>query len=482
MPSYKRIRNAIKRGYTDVFKRILDEEGCVFTSPEESLLEIALECRRYDYVMDILQHPEFNPNCRPFESLNLICETPISGSRRFAAYAETFLKNPRLNLYVFGPQLLLMMKSKGWRGCIKILNDRGVSNDTFLVVDNVETAKRLHKECETIVNGGVDCISFMTSGILCIKEFLQLGFIPVEYSSQEAAIQQKIKAEAILKDIDEPSRRFWGEYTTFNGHYEWHYCSKKFRIQVAVRSCDTYPLLTLPDYEDLIYPSFRPKTDMKLYQMKKYKTYTNVKPTETLFWKAFVDGEYVDCVPCCRYSEGMSRGLYFQMPGRYSGTFYYYEPDSTTFLKCNPEKTEIYENKYQAILCLINNMKDLVEMSSYQKEYLEGISSLPKDLMMTPSELCEFVQKEDYKSLNILFKHGNKKWKDFASDEKRYVGKHLELYALEDSWDRILYHTGWKNNIEMFIFTDMVGGRQKVTEIFDLRKRCESFDNLLYQR
>lgn len=475
--SYDRIRKSIVNGHIGVFGRILMEEGCVFSSPEENLLEVAIKCRMYDCITPILQHSEFNPNCRPFEVLRLLCERS-----KFESHTEMFLNNPKLNLKVFGPQILSMMKFKGWYGCIKILNDRGISDDKFLVIDSVEKAKRLYEECEQIVNEGVDCISFMTSSIKCIREFLNFGFIPAEFSSNEAVIEQKDKAEAILKGTDEASRRFWGEYTTFDGHYEWHYCSKEFRIQIALRSCDTYPLMTLPEYKNLVYPSFRPKTDMKLYRIDKCKMYTEVCHTNTLLWKAFVDDKWVDCVPCSRYSEGMSRGLYFQVPGRYSGTFYYYEPDSTTFLQCNPEKTKTYENKYQAVLDLVPEMEGLVKMSSYQKQFLEGTSSLPKDLMMTPSELCDFIQKEDINTTIILFKHGNKTWKYSASEEKRYVGKHLELYALEDKWDRILYHVGREKGIEVLLFKEMVGGRQKVTEIFDLRKRRKSFCNLLYPR
>jgi hypothetical protein len=66
------------------------------------------------------------------------------------------------------------------------------------------------------------------------------------------------------------------------------------------------------------------------------------------------------------------------------------------------------------------------------------------------------------------------------SDKKFYVGKLLELYAVEDELDQQICRLAKEQDIDIIILTNMVGSHQIVTEILDTRNREDSFKSLVY--
>ena len=54
--------------------------------------------------------------------------------------------------------------------------------------------------------------------------------------------------------------------------------------------------------------------------------------------KVTIDGEVWSVIPVTRYAAGMSKGLYWdERPQDICGTFYYHEPESTTYLAYKTE-------------------------------------------------------------------------------------------------------------------------------------------------
>src|SRR5205814_7915721 len=121
----------------------------------------------------------------------------------------------------------------------------------------------------------------------------------------------------------------------------------------------------------------------------------------------------------------MSRGLYYDDGGngKYGGTFYYLEPESTTLLTFKKEKSRTYRNKYQAALNLMVSMDGLPELCEYQRKYFMGTSMLPKDLKLTPLELLKFIESVEHESCYWLLNRIKSKYATLIPQTKEYVGK-----------------------------------------------------------
>ena len=97
----------------------------------------------------------------------------------------------------------------------------------------------------------------------------------------------------------------------------------------AVRSATSLALLLYAP--EMVYKlSKRPKTDMSLFRMPQSRT---ISRDEIRNMKVKIGTEVWKVLPVTRYASGMSRGLYYdERPKDTCGTFYYYEPESTTYL------------------------------------------------------------------------------------------------------------------------------------------------------
>ena len=257
--------------------------------------------------------------------------------------------------------------------------------------------------------------------------------------------------------------KFWHSVDAEEEIYEmgdkWRYRPLEVQKKRAVEQGSSIPLyLYAPE---LIYSgSRRPKTEMNLFRTPLSRT---IKRRAVIDNQVFLDGELWNVIPVARYAAGMSRGLYFsESKEKVCGTFYYMEPESTTFLAYKTALTSF--NKTTACLSLgvdLDANRDLVMESM---THVEG--KYPRDLMMTPREAHSASTT-------------NRPLED-VSDIKHYAGVWLGMYALEDPLDQLLCIGARDAEYDIVILESMVGKFQIVTEVLDTRSREDSFSSLIY--
>lgn len=193
-----------------------------------------------------------------------------------------------------------------------------------------------------------------------------------------------------------------------------------------------------------------------------------------------MEGKY--SIPVTRYASSKTAGKYHGEPKEeYCGTFYYYEPESTTFLIA--EKVLITQTKYAATQYFLTSFraseKLRMEAEKISSKYIESYkdweeNKYAKNLLYTPLELVK------YEFFDHFCRIGH-----FASDVPQvplYCGEITGLYAKEDGFDQILCLLAKEAGIELVVLTRMVGKKQIVTEVLDARSREESFCNLIFTR
>jgi hypothetical protein len=223
--------------------------------------------------------------------------------------------------------------------------------------------------------------------------------------------------------------------------------------------------------KDSLYKSMRPKTDMDIFRQATSLSY---KPKRKINDYEYILDEKLIAVPVTRYASGMSKGLYYDDESTnqdFCGTYYYYEPESTTFLVYTVSAT--YRNKYSAMFACDEDHKYTDFTNSTVERCFKHPEEFPEDLRMTPREYYEFLEINDPEEFPDWDKIGN---------DKYYVGKVLNLYAVEDMYDQELCKCMHKKGKDVVILTHMIGSRQIVAEVLDTRERSESFSNLCYPK
>lgn len=299
----------------------------------------------------------------------------------------------------------------------------------------------------------------------------------------------KLKKPAQLLDLNDPN-------------LDWLYASIAERHTEAKKDVNSLPLLLYAP--DLVYKSKRPKTDMDMFRT----------PNSIVASKAELDnGRYKEwsVIPVTRYAYGMSRGAYYEVETtqKFCGTFYYIEPESSTYLAYrNPLIARTKTNAFLELLKMLNipklnhdsffeqlrKAKTLAERRRLEDEQTYSVHkdmfdnpdelsykwamadpSFPPDLCMTPQELIErfpsFVRKE---KLNIELAHQ-------LAPIKRYMGQFIGLYASEDDLDQDICKLASQAGYDVIILTHMVGSHKVVSEVLDVRDRAVSFDNLIFR-
>lgn len=239
----------------------------------------------------------------------------------------------------------------------------------------------------------------------------------------------------------------------------WRYRPLEVQKKRAIETGSSIPLyLYAPE---LIYTgSKRPKTEMNLFRTPLSRT---IKRRAVIDGQVFLDGELWNVVPVARYAAGMSRGLYFgERKKNVCGTFYYMEPESTTFLAYKTALTSF--NKTTACLSLGVDVSESEEFIKESMKHAEG--KYPQDLMMTPRE----AQRHSLDNHSL----------EGVSNNKHYVGMWLGMYALEDPLDQPLCIAARDAEYDIVILESMVGRFQVVTEVLDTRSREDSFSSLIY--
>lgn len=293
--------------------------------------------------------------------------------------------------------------------------------------------------------------------------------------------------------------------------------------RLAIENCFSGSLkYTNPE---MMYRSGRPRTDMSIFRLPFSLQSPGIKNSPHNGY--VVEGGEFHYIPVTRYASGMSRGLYYNdysedsteeenFKTDYKGTFYYHEPESTTFLAVKGDRYAVYFNKLHAYISLIDLQKDRRKILFHHGEYVftnplvyaHLIGVLPEDLKMTMAEIKGIADKK-WTIPYTLFKEEMlklppKEWptevhgylgqsetfdplsrldipKDLLEDQKKYYTGHaLKMYGAEDRFDQDLCHLAIKKGLDILIFTHMVGSHHVVTEVLDTRDRINSFKSLVF--
>lgn len=235
-------------------------------------------------------------------------------------------------------------------------------------------------------------------------------------------------------------------------------------IRDAEKNPDSFRLLLFAPH--MVYKgSKRAKTSMSMF-------FEN-NPPKILRLPPLADPlNIANFVPVARYAAGMSKSLfpfYFTDPNQqYCGTFYYREPESTTFLRYDHALTAF--DKVDAAKQLgVTIPERKGDMSYYDVHLYKG------GLMMKPFEFTMmWHQKHGYQ-------YEGRKWanmRNLQGNRHFYTAHLLSYYALQDELDQPICEAARVKGYDLVLLTHMVGSRQLVYEVLDTRPRQESFANL----
>lgn len=230
----------------------------------------------------------------------------------------------------------------------------------------------------------------------------------------------------------------------------WIYPTQNYIVKKALKKADSFNLLLL--FPQFVYKeSKRPITNMDSFKVPDYLKLTE-KPSKSKL--LLMDKEYF-FNPVTRYSKGMSRGLYYkEQNDKFCGTFYYLEPESTTYL--------LYENP------LIGRTKSEVFLN-----LVDDRNKWLKEVKLA----TDYINSEWY---NQIFETRLIKTVEINGKiSKKYEGRILG-YAKEDKLDQPICILAKEKGFDVVIFEFMVGSHQIVTEILDVRDRGTSFRHLAY--
>lgn len=248
-------------------------------------------------------------------------------------------------------------------------------------------------------------------------------------------------------------------------------------------------------YPHLLYQTKRLKTDMAMFRtpfsnlgsfldqqlIVQEQAYTELLPKQEEP-KEFYDNYFL---PVIRYAGSLDTGLYHKTSKKdICGTFYYYEPESTTFLL--GKRILVVQTKYAALRYLLAQFMSVqrlqeknptikLSLDLYQskKNLTWEAGEFAPDLLYTPLELN-----------NLHFFVPHKSRVDYRAEEVPqiavYAGKLLKLYAAEDGFDQPLCLAAKTAGFDLIVLTRMVGSKQIVTEVLDARSREDSFKSLVY--
>lgn len=310
---------------------------------------------------------------------------------------------------------------------------------------------------------------------------------PDSFKTSEIA---KYVEDNYLKRYDKRTLTFWFGVKFLQVRFEkWLYFSENALERRAQETPESFSLVVNGHFNKVFEHSRRAKTQMQLFRTVNSKTLHHVPAANTM-------------IRVTRYAEGMKGGLFHNDPGAesksYCGTFYYHEPDSNVFLQY--KKKLVAKDKREAAEKLgIHSMfrKHWKHDNESDEEYrlrmeidrekalrlaLENKGT--ESLMFTPRELINFVKNNDITHHNPRFNYiingPASRLINMQHQRKYYCGHVLMLYALQDFLDQPICTAAYKQGYDIVVLTHMVGSRQMVTEVLDVRSREESFANLHY--
>jgi hypothetical protein len=295
-----------------------------------------------------------------------------------------------------------------------------------------------------------------------LEDMLEKNIIPCPLVENIDDVEYKNILEYYRDGLNDEEIFYWTGVDNANKFVSsiklWSLITKSYTEDFAEKG-NAYPMLFV--FPQMLYASTRPKTNMALFQMpaSKYYNYQEDVPEKR--------------IAVTRYSTGMSQGLYFgERPSDVCGYFFYHEPESTTFLSyttsftafnkvdaCEKLSHEVDEDISRVIdrkLRLVLEYRD--NAGSYLEEYTRG--NYPLDLRFTAGEIEKLTEFEGYR----------REGEDIEIGPNRvYLGKILEMYAIEDDLDQVLCNAAASLGYNIVILTNMIGSHQIVTEVLDTR-------------
>lgn len=326
-------------------------------------------------------------------------------------------------------------------------------------------------------------------------KLLLVGFLPYELSERNKKIIALWLQDMHKKGgtpLDRQDLNFWSMHSGAASNLQrvlqsnlWVFKTLDGHKKSALKHAGDLGLFLSAPRE--LYSSHRPKTAMSLFRTTFSPTVQRHQIMQGVNgWQFYVtpqqDLRYL--LPVTRYSKGMSRGLYYggdDSGKEYCGTFFYYEPESTTFLSYTT-RADYFNKSVCALSFQSHNTQNRELYAPNIAKHVFG--DWPADMMMTP------LQAYDYKlyNLRIMMQNaeeltpgqGRLSFANDLSQTPRYAGMLSGLYALEDDYDQEICVAGKRRGIDVIVLTHMIGSRQVVTEVLDTRSRQDCMASLVY--
>lgn len=292
------------------------------------------------------------------------------------------------------------------------------------------------------------------------REAILAGLWPYPYI-YESWMSDWLQGEMSDADIDFWWRLGGGEVGDFSKYKTWIYRTMDTWKRMAINEALSIGLILYAP--DLLYKgSKRPKTDMSLFRTPDSLV---ARREDIRGGRLMIQGEEWRVIPVTRYAVGMSKGLYYneERTSDICGTFYYYEPESSTYLAYKIEMRAF--NKTEACKTLGTKETSGFPSNKQISALRHSRGKLPRDLIMSPSEAVAARGKGEDSS---------------STGTSHYAGDYLDLYALEDYLDQPLCNSAAAAGYDVVILENMVGKYQVVTEVLDTRSREDTFSSLIY--
>ena len=493
--------NAVKLCNSDLVKKLLlNDDTKIYTIKKDALIEAST--RGYEEIVDILlKDPRSDPNNKG--CFALMCALRHS----YWNIVSLILECDRIDLTFSGIFMLDILKNElagdkkknFWKKSFeKIIEDKKPFIDVKLTCEadiiNTKNMCKSYIKKHGLPKEDRGYVKFVVDYVYDVNLFIKYGFIP-DFKTDNHILEDYLLYENVENRYD--ILDFWHSishniityehFNNLNTCRYWKYCSLKYNKRKAIEKCDSFKLLTRPE---LLYSkSKRPITNMKLFDhgltydskdiISENNTSENNTSENNYIGTINISGILWNFIRVTRYAKGMSRGLYYgnSSINFYGGVFYYLEKESKVLLLFKTYK--IYKNKYCAVLDLCpSSINGSFRNIPYFEDYFSGKSNLPDDLMMTAKEVWDYAKNGDSTIKAGLMNEDKIK---HIPQEKRYAGKTLGFYAIEDVFDQDLYQSASKKNIDILIFENMIGSRQIVKEILHVKKeKIESFLHLAY--
>ena len=160
------------------------------------------------------------------------------------------------------------------------------------------------------------------------------------------------------------------------------------------------------------------------------------------------------------------------------------EPNSETYL--HAKRVLVAKNKVDALAKLLevqptsipSKFRDADMTSDELRNIIDAATTLPDtDLMMTPTMAFRYVARRSVEGRQEL----EQKMVGHIQNRPYYAGIFLDLYAMEDFLDQHICRIAEEKGVyDCIVLTHMVGSRQIVQEILDVRDRKKSFKSLAW--